>query len=208
MNQSLKSPFLRSTVVSTVVLLLALSLTRLSFAYQGSEQVNSGNLCGVHQDEPCIVSVRTAGWPLPYIVDQLGTSAMGVLGFEDFMIVIFVLDLLFYALFLGGIGLLLDRIGFGKLLWVSSATAIGALTVIVLHSAATDPSVGAEMVSYGMILGGGGALLALCVTLVLWHEMTRPFVPTLLSFLMMFALPGVVCGWFTGGLFGILLQPG
>lgn len=208
MNQSLNSPFPRSTVVSTVVLLLALSLTRLSFAYQGSEQVDAGNLCGVHQDDPCIVSVRTAGWPLPYMVDQPGTSAMGVLGFEDLFIVIFVLDLLFYALFLGGMGLLLNRIGFGKLLRVPGATAIGALTVIVLHSAATDPSVGAEMVSYGMILGGGGALLALCVTLVLWHEMARPFVPTLRSFLMMFALPGVVFGWFTGGLFGILLQPG
>jgi hypothetical protein len=208
MNQSLKFPFLRSTVVSTVVLLLALSLTRLSFAYQGSEQVNAGNLCGVHQDEPCIVSVRTAGWPLPYMVDQLGTSAMGVLGFEDFLIVIFVLDLMFCAVLVGGTGFLLNRVGFGKPLWVSNATAIGALTGIVLHSAATDPSVGAEMVSYGMILGGVGALLALCGTLVLWHEMSRPFVPTLLSFLMIFALPGLVCGWFTGGLFGILLQPG
>ncbi len=142
------------------------------------------------------------------MIDQLGTSAMGVLGFEDFLIVIFVLDLIFYTLLVGGTGLLLNHIGFGRILWVSSATAIGALTGIVLRSAAADPSVGAEMVNYGMILGGGGVLLALCGTLVLWHEMSRPFVPTLLSFLMMFALPGLVCGWFTGGLFGILLQPG
>ena len=208
MNQPLRFPVLRSTVVSTVVLILAVSLTRLSFASRGSEQVNAGNLCGVHQDEPCLVSVPTAGWPLAYLVDQLGTSAMGVLGFEDFWIVTFLLDLLFYALLLGGIGWLLSRIGLGKLLWVPGVTAIGALTGIVLNSAATDPGVGAEVVNYGMILGGGGALLALCGTLVLWHEMSRPFVRTLLALLMMVALPGLVCGWFTGGLFGILLQPG
>jgi hypothetical protein len=207
MNELPRLPFLRSTIVSTVVLILALGLTRLSFAYQGYEQVNAGNLCGVDQDEPCIVSVRTAGWPLPYMVDQLGTSAMGVLGFEDFLIVTFLLDLLFYALLLGGIGLLLSRMCSGKLFWAPIAIAIGALTGFVLNSAVTDPAVGAQAVNCGVILGGSGALLALCGTLVLWNDMNRPFARTLLAFLLMSALPGLVCGLFAGGLFGTILQP-
>lgn len=203
-----KFPFPRSTVVSTVVLLLALSITRFTFAYQRFEQISAGNLCGVSRNESCIVLVLSAGWPLPYMVDQLGTSAMGVLGFEDLMIVTLIVDLVFFALLLGGLAAMLNRLGFGGLLRVSSAISIGALTGIVLYSAATRPGVMAGMVNYGIILGGGGALLALCVTLYLWHEMARPFLRTLLSNLLAVALPGLLCGLFTGGLFGILLQPG
>ena len=90
---------------------VGLILTLLSFTRQDSLQVNAGNLCGIHQDEPCLVSVPTAGWPLPYLVDHLGTSTMGVLGLEDLRIGVFLLDLLFYALLLGGIWWLFSRAG-------------------------------------------------------------------------------------------------
>jgi hypothetical protein len=201
----LRFPFFRVSVASTVVLIFALGLTRLSFAYQGYQQVNAGNLCGVHQDEPCMVRLSTAGLPLRYMVDQLGTSAMGVLGFEDLLIVPFVLDVLFYALILGGMGWLLSRLGIGKLLGIPSAMAIGALAGFVLNSVATDPALGVRVVNCGMLVGGAGALLALCGTLALWHDMSKPFARTMLVSLVVLALPGLVCGLFAGGLFGTIL---
>ena len=116
MNQQLRLPVPRSSVVSIAVWSLGISLTLLSLASQGSEQINAGNLCGVNEDEPCFVSIPKAGWPLPYLVDQFGTSAMGVLGYEDFRIFAFLLDLLFFVLLLSGVGWLLNRIGLMKFL--------------------------------------------------------------------------------------------
>ena len=116
MNQQFRFPVLRSIVLSVVVLILAVSLTILSFISQGSEQINVGNLCGVNQDEPCLVSIPKAGWPLPYLVDQIGTSVMGALGFEDFQIIAFLLDILFFVLLLSVVGWLLNRIGLVRLL--------------------------------------------------------------------------------------------
>ena len=116
MNQQFRFSVIRSIVASMVVLILAVSLTLLSFPFQGSEQINVGNLCGVNQDEPCLVSIPKAGWPLPYLVDQFGTSAMGVLGLEDFRTIAFLLDLLFFVLLLSGVGWLLNRIGLVKLI--------------------------------------------------------------------------------------------
>ena len=92
MNQQFRLPVLRSIMASMIVLILAVSFTLLSFASQGSEPVNVGNLCGVNQDEPCLVSIPKAGWPLPYLVDRYGTSALGVLGLEDFRIMAFLLE--------------------------------------------------------------------------------------------------------------------
>ena len=116
MNQQFRFPFLRLFVTSIVVLIISVGLTLLSFAFQRSDPFNAGNLCGVNQDEPCLVPIPKAGWPLPYFVDKLGTSAMGILGFEDFRIIAFLLDLLFFVLLLSGIGLLINRVVLAKLL--------------------------------------------------------------------------------------------
>jgi len=116
MNQQIRFPVTRLIVVSIVVLIISVGLTLLSFAFQGSDQINAGNLCGVNQDEPCLVPIPKAGWPLPYFVDKLGTSAMGVIGFEDFRMVAFLLDLLFFVLLLSGVGILLNRTGLVRLI--------------------------------------------------------------------------------------------
>lgn len=112
MNMKLlnRFPILRWITALIVVLFLAIFFTILTFAYQGSEQINAGNLCGINQDEPCFVSISKAGLPFPYFVDVLGTSAMGVLGPEDFRINSFLLDVLFFILLLSGTGWLLTRI--------------------------------------------------------------------------------------------------
>jgi hypothetical protein len=149
--------------------------------------------------------------------DQFGTSAMGVLGFEDFLIVTFLLDLSFYALLIGGACFLAGHWrSWGA--WVPMALALGALAAFVLNSAATDPAVAANAVNGALMLGGMGALLAILGTLLLWHdtdlarflwnETDIPFARTLLQFVMILALPGLVCGGFAGALFGTTLQPG
>jgi hypothetical protein len=116
MYQQYQFPALRSIAISIVILVLAVSMTLLSFKYQGSKQINVGNLCGANRDQPCLVSIPKAGWLLPYIGDMLGTSAMGVLGFENFRIISFLLDLLFFVLLLSGAGWLFNRIGLVRLL--------------------------------------------------------------------------------------------
>ncbi len=206
MDERLRFPSLRSIIGSTLVLILALGLTQLSFFYQGYEEVGLGNNCGPQQDRPCTMSVKDAGFPLHYMVDQLGTSAMGVLGLEDFLIVPFLLDLLLYALVVAGMWFLIGRRYFWSF-WVPIVVAIGALVGFVLNSSATDPIVGTSAVNGGMSVGIFGALLAVFGTLVLWHEMGLPFAKTLLTFLAMLVLPGLVCGLFAGGLFGAILHP-
>jgi len=205
MDEPLNLPSLRSIVGLTALLILALGLTQLSFAYRGIEQVNAGNLCGAHQDGPCIVPVKNAGFPLHYMVDQLGTSAMGVLGAEDFLIVPFLTDLLFYAMVIGGIWFLVGRQHFWSF-WVPMIVAAGAFVGFVAISAVTDLDVRTGLVNGGIILGGFGTLLAILGTLLFWNDMDLPFARTLIRFLMMLALPGLLCGSFAGGLFGIILQ--
>jgi len=183
-----------------------MGLTILSFAYQGHEEVNAGNICGVHQDESCIVSVKNAGFPLRYLIDQLGTSAMGVLGFEDFLIIPFLLDLLFYTLVIGGVWFLVGRKHFWAF-WIPITVAAGILACFVVISAVSDhPAVRTDIVNGGITLGGFGILLAILGSLFLWNDMDWPFARTLLRLLMILALPGLVCGLYAGGLFGIILQ--
>jgi hypothetical protein len=205
MDKPLRFPSLRTIIGSTVVLILALGLTQLSFFFQDYEQLYLGNNCGPQQDQPCIVSAKDAGFPVHYMADQLGTSAMGVLGLEDFLIVPFLLDLLLYALVVGGMWFLVGRKYFWSF-WVPIVVATGALVGFVLNSLAVDPVVGTSAVIGGMIVGVFGALLAIFGTLVLWNDMGLPFARTLLKFLTMLALPGLVCGLFAGGLFGAILQ--
>jgi hypothetical protein len=102
MQQQFRLSIPRAIRLSVVVLILAILLTLLSFTSQGSDQMNVGNLCGVNQNEPCFVSIPKAGWPFPFLVDQFGTSAMGVLGYEDFRSIAFILDFLFFVLVLSG----------------------------------------------------------------------------------------------------------
>lgn len=206
MEEPLNLPSPRSIVGVTVVLILALGLTQLLFAYQGTEQVNAGNLCGVHQDQPCIVTVKNAGFPFRYMVDQLGTSAMGMLGSEDFLIVPFLLDFLFFALVIGGVWFLVGRKHFWAF-WIPITVAAGILACFVVISAVTDhPAVRTDIVNGGITLGGFGILLAILGSLFLWNDMDWPFARTLLRLLMILALPGLVCGLYAGGLFGIILQ--
>ena len=89
-----------------VALLLGISLTLASFAYQrmGPARASYGNAGCETQPETCtngqmLGDLLGAGFPLQYVVDNVSTSVWYSLGIEDdFKFLPFLLDLLFYTL--------------------------------------------------------------------------------------------------------------
>ena len=94
-------------IITTVI---GLALTCASFACQrmGPEIGVYGNMC---EDQPhgfCYGKLLGAGLPMQYVIDEPGVSVMYKLSMEDdFRIVPFLLDVLFYsAIIYGGIRLI------------------------------------------------------------------------------------------------------
>ncbi len=93
----------KSTFLSTVVFLILLSflITLASSFYPSKDTVvTSGEgYCG--ESSPCRVEVITGGFPFQYLYDNLGTSVVGVLSFQDnIRSKPFFYDMLFYFVIL------------------------------------------------------------------------------------------------------------
>jgi hypothetical protein len=80
----------------------------VSFLYQRSGP-EVGYL-GADCKPDCVVLKLNAGWPLPYVFDSMGVSVLNVLHLEDeFRLIPFIIDSVFYAVVLYLIMLIGDR---------------------------------------------------------------------------------------------------
>ena len=78
------------------ILFLSITFTLLSFGYQcfGPEVGYLGADCR----PDCSILKRNAGWPLPYVFDNMGVSVINVLHLEDeFRLTPFMIDVVFYT---------------------------------------------------------------------------------------------------------------
>ena len=93
-----------------ITIVIGFAITCASFAYQqmGPEIGVYGNMCDDQPHGYCYGRLLGAGLPMQYVLDQPGVSVMYELGVEDnFRIVPFLLDVLFYsAMIYGGIGII------------------------------------------------------------------------------------------------------
>lgn len=192
-------PVLRTLILFTGIFVLAMCLTRLSFTVQRIKVVEDP--CPQCGGAPLQYEIPTAGWPLPYFVDAFGTSALGILGAEDFVFYNFWLDLLFYAVVVSGIGWLLKASGFGNLLWIASTLLMGVSAGVVWYTGHTDVAVMTAARTYSLVLGGICLAIAVIISIATCAERRTRFIPTLRPWLVLLVVPGLICGWFIGGLF-------
>lgn len=198
-------PVLRTLILITGIFVLAICLTGLSSTVQRINVVKEA--CPLCPGAPFYRKVPTAGWPLPYFVDEAGSSAVGVLGAEDFVFYNFWLDLLFYAGLVSGMACLITACGFGKELWLASALLLGLSAGVVWSIWHTDVAVMTVARTYSLVLGGICLMVAVIISIATCAERRTRFIPTLRTWLVLLVVPGLICGWFIGGVFmGIILR--
>ena len=92
-----------------VFLVLASLAAVLSFYFQWYDEGEFGTECEerVLYDQPCLAPVLRGGFPLAYVIDDVGVSVVGQLTLfdlvDDFLPISFLLDILIYFLLFTGI---------------------------------------------------------------------------------------------------------